>query len=463
MPANEFDKNVQKTMDELKLHPSAEVWQKIEEKIQEKKKKRRVFFFILFSFIGLSLAGYGIYDFSNRHDNSLTKGVELGNKKTQGTTNKEQEITNKKPSINNSERLTRTLTLKFRDQGTAAGSVAWPGNKKPGIKRTCSIVNLVKKKDQGNSISVDDRKPSNPGIPFNAESQLVIEPTNKENTSKQEEKDILINVPDTTPAKKENKTGQETVQLKKMKSQAQSFKKLKWGINFSTGLSTITRDRFSFKTQATADGNLYSTPGTTTGSGSTPYPPAQNKRAFAFRAGAFVKKNISPRSSISVGLTYDYLADRIKTGSRQTNTQPSNISGISSYYRGAPQNEYTDRFHFIELPVIYDWRITKNSGKFLSLSVGSSVSYLLATNALVYDTTLGGIYFHDKDLFTKTHVNVISGASYHSGERKNFGWSIGPQFSFDLTRLIKTGIDRRKYFLYSGIDARIFFGKKKKE
>jgi len=44
MPANEFEKNVQKTMDELKLHPSAEVWQKIGRKNSGKEKKRRVFF-----------------------------------------------------------------------------------------------------------------------------------------------------------------------------------------------------------------------------------------------------------------------------------------------------------------------------------------------------------------------------------------------------------------------------------
>jgi len=94
MPANEFEKNVQKTMDELKLHPSAEVWQKLKERIQEKKKKRRVFFLILFFIYWLVSRGLWDIDFSNRRDNSISKSFELQNKKAQSTGNKEHKVNN---------------------------------------------------------------------------------------------------------------------------------------------------------------------------------------------------------------------------------------------------------------------------------------------------------------------------------------------------------------------------------
>ena len=70
MAANEFEKNVRKEMDEFKLHPSEEVWPKIEERIREKKRKRRIIFFILFSSIALMLGGYGIYNFSGNKTRS---------------------------------------------------------------------------------------------------------------------------------------------------------------------------------------------------------------------------------------------------------------------------------------------------------------------------------------------------------------------------------------------------------
>ena len=88
-------------------------------------------------------------------------------------------------------------------------------------------------------------------------------------------------------------------------------------------------------------------------------------------------------------------SERHKAGSSQ--------SAFSlSYYTGAPQQTYTDHFHFIELPLSYNWRVTNNTDHFLSLNAGVSPSYLLATNALLYDTTAGGIYYHNKDLVTKT-------------------------------------------------------------
>jgi len=70
MAANEFEKNVRREMDEFKLHPSGEVWPKIEERIREKDRKRRILFFILFSSIALMLAGYGIYNFSGNNRKS---------------------------------------------------------------------------------------------------------------------------------------------------------------------------------------------------------------------------------------------------------------------------------------------------------------------------------------------------------------------------------------------------------
>jgi len=64
------------------------------------------------------------------------------------------------------------------------------GDKNPEIKRTHSIANLVKKKERENPIKINDTKSvtGNPDISFNAEPQLVIDPANKRNTIKQEEK-----------------------------------------------------------------------------------------------------------------------------------------------------------------------------------------------------------------------------------------------------------------------------------
>src|SRR5690349_1871508 len=63
MAENEFEKNVRKEMDEFKVHPSKEIWPKIEERIRERNRKRRILFFVLFPLIALMI-GYGVYNFS---------------------------------------------------------------------------------------------------------------------------------------------------------------------------------------------------------------------------------------------------------------------------------------------------------------------------------------------------------------------------------------------------------------
>jgi hypothetical protein len=133
-----------------------------------------------------------------------------------------------------------------------------------------------------------------------------------------------------------------------------------------------------------------------------------------------------------------------------------------SYYAGPPQQTYTDHFHFIELPLSFNWRATNNTDHFLSLNAGVSPSYLLATNALLYDTAAGGSYYHDKDLVRKAQFNFTTGISYQFKNKRSLEFSIGPQVSFDVSKVFKSDLDKRNYFLYTGIDARVFFEKKKK-
>ena len=61
MPANEFEKQVQKRLDDFQLNPSASVWKKVEEQIRKKKRRRIILFFLLP--LALGLLGYSIYYF----------------------------------------------------------------------------------------------------------------------------------------------------------------------------------------------------------------------------------------------------------------------------------------------------------------------------------------------------------------------------------------------------------------
>ncbi|HLG38142.1 MAG TPA: hypothetical protein VI461_00690, partial [Chitinophagaceae bacterium] len=63
MPINEFEKQVQKKMDEFRPEPSASVWQKVEVEIRKKKRRRIIFFFILPA--AVALTALSVYYFTN--------------------------------------------------------------------------------------------------------------------------------------------------------------------------------------------------------------------------------------------------------------------------------------------------------------------------------------------------------------------------------------------------------------
>ncbi|MEI9910644.1 MAG: hypothetical protein WDO71_13780 [Bacteroidota bacterium] len=72
---------------------------------------------------------------------------------------------------------------------------------------------------------------------------------------------------------------------------------------------------------------------------------------------------------------------------------------------------------------------------------------------------LGGIYYKDKEAFTKLHLNLGTGFSMRIRAKNSSEWVIGPELSFDMSRLVKN--DNKQYLLLGGINAKMFFPKKK--
>ena len=492
MAANEFEKNVKKVIAEFKLHPSDEVWQNVEKRIGEKKRKRRVIFFILFSAIGLAIGTYGLYDYLSNPSASFDS-AELKTTKTSqqekaqqpetkenknndqtklNTTANENPITiiaEKKLSTNKKQTKSfhKIIVKNVISQPNRENKITLTKPRKEIQKQT---LNRNNSKEAEVSISDSIQKISSAEITVNNKPN----PVNSENGIRTQQKSTERNSNisgNSLTKNEENKDRADTIQTKSaIKKQANSMG-WKWGISFSAGSSKIAQDILSLSNDKSYNSTSYNNPGASQGSGQTFYPASSSKPSFSFKAGIVVKKNLTKRSSLSVGINYSYLADRIKTGIKIDSSLflPS-LYNAAYFYIGAPvsnsstsQKEYTDRFHFIELPIIYDWRISGNANHFLSLNAGISLGYLFSAKALVYDTTAGGIYYHNKNLFTKTHFNILTGLSYHFAGIKKSEWSIGPIFSFDLDKTFNSELDKRKYFIYSGINANILFGNRKKK
>ncbi|MFI5185864.1 MAG: porin family protein [Chitinophagales bacterium] len=483
MAVNEFEKNVQKIMEEFRIHPSGDVWQNVEKRISEKKRKRRILFFIIFLGMGLMMGGYGINSFlvkentvsqqaNQKHSEKIQNKISK-EQKTSGTEkimtknntrheNTNQEIAVKKKSANEKIRVDQDHNSKkeiarrhFRNNNIAQVKGK---DSKPFVSSTKN------KEEEEKNISKDKKKNNiDQSISLGNDQPDSID-TGRQPIRANTQKNIAANNPADTVLRKINEIRTDNVVpgIKKISTHKKDMRKIKWGLNFSPGLSTITPDLLFLKPKTRSNSNSIAGPGTSAGGGSgfTNIQPG-NRSSFAFKADLRVSKKLTKHSSLSIGIGYTYLSDRIKTGAKQTNNSQVNyLLNVSAYYGGNAQETFTDRFHFIELPIIYDWRITRNTNHFLSFYAGTSITYLISTNALIYDTVAGGVYYHNKNLFNRTGINLISGLSYHF-TAKNFEFNIGPQLSSGLNKIIKSDLDKRKYILYSGVDATIFLKKRK--
>jgi Outer membrane protein beta-barrel domain len=511
MPANEFEKQVQQQLDNFQLNPSASVWQKVEEQIREKK-RRRVIFFILLPVL-LGLLGFSLYEFlytgkkpasaeqpvaiSKTKKSSIPTGqteVPVPGKVNESVTPHTAQVPTDIATTKKEERTTQQKTFQIKkavvvNNGTEFSEtnavVGKSSSQSPVVKNNSDAAGA--QKDQDNSVVSTNSAATQSNKLVATDAPVMVIDTKSagiQQTAPGEKQEDITAVGDkniVSPKKDssslaENITPQdnkEETAAKKKKSSS----KIKWGIDFSAGIASNNEGTLTLGHTAGAAFDLnYYNPGSVTGVGSSgpPNPPAfiippsPIKAGPAFKLGLVAEWKVSKRSSFSAGLQYAYSSQRIKIGTAtdtavvfqaNANLMDSRALNVDKLYSGAQQNNYTNRYHFIQLPVEYHWRINPKKKLPLQWDAGASVGYLLSTHALVYDGALGGIYYEDKKAYNKVHFNLSTGLSFRFSTKNSGEWVIGPGLSFDMTRLVKN--DAKQYLMFGGINAKLFFPKKK--
>jgi hypothetical protein len=503
MQENEFEKRVQNEMGEFRLHPSDAVWEKVEEQL--KKKKRRRFVFFIFMLAGLSLLGYSGY--------FLTK---TNSKQNLVHQNNNSLPDNNKSEPGNNEQL---LPEKEKENETAKDQTAIEGHylsptkekdqeEKPGnILSNEKIVIVgndiagkqkerIKKTGLGNYVIATSTRKDDFDITNTNSQQKKTEVQLKNNPSDQPADKADISQPDIaknnfpddnkmTDQKDDNKiTNQKVNEPAKADSvitaaskadeaiattkKKQSASKIKWGIDLSAGISSNRHNAFSIFDMNKSLAMDYYSPGSVTGGGgpgNIRISPSDIKTGPAFRAGLIAEMKISKKSSISSGLQYVYHSNKIQVGYYSdttvvVNNSFSQASRVNAIYRGTHQKEYTNRYHFIQIPLQYQLQL--NSGVKLPIlwSIGASAGFLFATNGLVYDTAAGGIYYKDNAAFNKFQFNLNTGVSFRFGGKNKMQWSLGPELSLGMNKLMKDDYTKKQYLLYGGLTGRLYLKKR---
>lgn len=500
MPENEFEKKVSSEMQKLKFAPSEKVWPRVEERIR-KKNKRRVFV-IIFLLAGLALLGYWQRDnlFGEKKTNIVTiEKQKQDNAGTQKDTNNTSAIKQNTETIRQEEAYS-TNNKKLNNKTIDERSIV--DKKVERILKGEPIKSYVKSNDETKirpvpektkstrepEASIDVTLPtSQKNNPVNAESKIkdtIADGKNTESSTKQDE----IQQPEVTVQK--NKIDSARIEQKKDSTKKtdtllqtepakvpaaarlkkdSSGKKWKWGLHLTPGISSLNNNSISFNGLESADALNYQNQA---GSGSG-VPPARQKPSdvkpgFAFQAGAFAQRQLSPRTGFSLGLQYGYYSNVIGIGNRRDSlvraTQFLNLldeKDAHIYNAGGDTVKFTNRYHFIELPLQFQWQLNKSITNPFVWSTGFTLGQLIVSNALMYDTAFNGIYYKNNKLLNKTQISLSTGFSWTIANGKRAQWSLGPVANIHLNKLVDNPFESKKYLFFAGFRTSILFNHEK--
>ena len=508
MPENEFEKQVQQKMDELQFVPSDAVWPEVERQITERKKRRGLIFWLPLGV--LLLGGAAWMFFSGNANNAITKqaadktiantsaknknqtantpattnAAGNDNKKTAaghaaipattaadagvGSVGKHKTIVVEKPAgdkdqnHNHSPRMV-TLSTAISNKTNTAADKNNGSSKYKNVDKTTTAVALAKNRGRKHiAAAVVEKEKTNTtvGSAIEEKEEAVEQslPQKKEVTPAEPLADtvaakaLTVKKTETDSSGKVNKVDSSKA-IAKTKTTNKTKKKIEWGINVHAGSSSVS-DGFSslFSSTPTYDASAFlsnqpSAPGNNVNAGATAASkPSDTKAGFSYGAGLFISKTLNKKLNLLAGVNYAYYSNRINVGAK------SDSLGFVLYQTGN-FSSYTNRFHFIEIPVAIQFH-----GKRFALNTGLSFSMLAGSNTLLYKAQ-GNYYYKDNSLVNKMQLGVLAGFSYRLFPA-TMPVEIGPQINYNLTNIFNKDLYGSRHLFFGGINAKVFLHKK---
>ena len=172
------------------------------------------------------------------------------------------------------------------------------------------------------------------------------------------------------------------------------------------------------------------------------------KPGLSYRLGIYGEKSLSSRWSVDIGLDLHYYSVQLVTDEQVNSYAPSSASLFQSTaltytysstnsYSAESQQTYLNRYFFLELPVVAEYRI--NNSRLLPIywRGGAVFSYLMGSDAVYYDGQTGnysketGVARHEQASLT---MGLMIGLPVRGVEIK-----AGPEVQYAVTGMLNMG------------------------
>ena len=449
MQRADFEKNVQQKMQELRFHPSDEVWKRVESGIAPKKRRRPVLW-ILFAALILGGAGYFVATNENNNTIAVNKTVQPG----QSIAGKQNEKDQQVEKSNATEKVSASSenTVSSTDDEQSITATKDPAKNPEFSGRNQSVPTQTKKNTKPVS---DEMENSDLHYPTHTDNLFPLNKGMRSTTPIQQVNDRAI-VFGFEGGRLNNGGLQNNLQLSSPsgetspKKSNQSVKKTNWqfGLTASVGISDVGEQLLK---SASAANFSYDSLSVAVG-GAVSRKPSEVKNGAAFSIGGYASKSIGKNWKLGMGLSYQYLSNTIKVGERVDSMVVVNQSNVAmdrvnKYYKSTGNNSYHNQYHFISVPVYMQWQFAKRF-TWENAIVGSK---LVKTNALHFDG-VSGRYYENKNLFNEFQLSATTAVLFGFNKNKI---QVGPQIQYAFTNLLNSDSRNSKHLRAASIKANI--------
>lgn len=451
MEKNKFEKDIRRELEGMKMTPSDTSWINVERRISKKKDRRLAGLLLLLLGLFISVGGYWLLNSKNgKHAQKIASGeTHISGESLPAAQNPHDTAV-----ITGAHPLPAVETSAGKIQKRNISKHQIPNHQLKDLPPGENGANLLApaKNPQISNPQIEKSSAISDGKKFdiNPEDSTLVHVQQKVDDTHIITQDIVKDSVRMTVDDHQSK--QETV-TKKNAVPSHGKNKWTWGFTFSAGSSYVRSSLLDvFSEEKSAAPSTQYDPGSVTGNPQPNLIPSMPQHSLAFAAGIVAKREIGLRSKLSLGLGYKYLSTTNMVGSR--------VNNVSEYYfsNTGIKNKHRNSFHFVELPVRIEVRLTKANKLPVHWNGGIHVAQLIGSDALQFSS---GRYFNDNTFFNKTQIGVSTGVDVTLFSKQKFPVNIGPTFYYGASKIAGKGLYGDTHFSVIGLRAEILFLKKK--
>lgn len=468
MSANKFENQVHQKMDELRLQPSAQVWEEVERRIREKRRRRLILFWFLFA--GLLLAGGGTLlrlQQNKRNEVAMTSEKKVNSQHQEDEIIKPDQQNVIKQSANDKQENNHKIVEQPADVFSERSAKHFTkenseARKRPIVKTNISAIQTIdiketREKKQTDLNILDEPKQNKYITTINDGDHVrkIIDTSNVPVEKPIDSKESLTLINKQELKEKSDSIGVTDV-LPKTNSKNNGQQKNKWDIGLSLGIGKARLTDGKIGVFGAKSLDAYAAPNTSTGGASTTsFADSIPLKGMALEVGISAQKKLGKKTAFSTGLNFSYYSNKQGIGSFKDSvlTVNNDLRSVTSngFYQRGNSNSHLNKYYYLQVPLLLHWQINKgNKLAPLIWENGFIPSILLSSHALAYDKS-AHIFYSDKRLYNSFSLVYQTAFSTRLFKNDKHPLSAGIYYNYHLSMLQKISPPKYNYQSSYGI------------